>query len=134
MGLREKFFSHVLKHVFDSKSSIGYDNWLLVSRSVHITRKFAIGTYVCLLDLLFSVLFLGSRQMSSGSSGVNFHARLCPSHSPCLLSPFKPRQISGLRGPRGGRMDEQTDGLTNERKSPCVLHDFVPFGAAAQKA
>ena len=27
------------------------------------------------------------------------------------------------------RMDEQTD----EQKSPCVLQDFVPFGAAAQK-
>ena len=26
-----------------------------------------------------------------------------------------------------GRMDEQTD----ELKSPCVLQDFVPFGAAA---
>ena len=27
----------------------------------------------------------------------------------------------------------QTDGRTDERKSPCVLQDFVPFGAAAQK-
>ena len=26
------------------------------------------------------------------------------------------------------------DGRTDERKSPCVLQDFVPFGAAAQKA
>ena len=25
------------------------------------------------------------------------------------------------------------DELTNKRKSPCVLQDFVPFGAAAQK-
>ena len=30
----------------------------------------------------------------------------------------------------GGR---QTDKLTDERKSPCVLQDFVPFRAAAQK-
>ena len=29
----------------------------------------------------------------------------------------------------GGRTNERT----NERKSPCVLQDFVPFGAAAQK-
>ena len=28
----------------------------------------------------------------------------------------------------GGGMDERT----NEQKSLCVLHDFVPFGAAAQ--
>ena len=28
------------------------------------------------------------------------------------------------------RTDGQTDGWTD---SPCVLHDFVPFGAAAQK-
>ena len=38
-------------------------------------------------------------------------------------------------GPDEG--DEQTDGRmdrrTDERKSPCVLQDFVPFGAAAQK-
>ena len=41
-------------------------------------------------------------------------------------------QISGLRGPGG---DERTEGRTNERtKVPCVLQDFVPFGAAAQKA
>ena len=32
-----------------------------------------------------------------------------------------------------GGMDEQTDERTNERKSPCVLQDFVPFGAAAQQ-
>ena len=33
--------------------------------------------------------------------------------------------------------DERTNGRTDERnderKSPCVLQDFVPFGAAAQK-
>ena len=32
-------------------------------------------------------------------------------------------------GWRDGRMNERT----NKRKSPCVLQDFVPFGAAAQK-
>ena len=26
-----------------------------------------------------------------------------------------------------------TDERTDERKSPCVLQDFAPFGAAAQK-
>ena len=26
---------------------------------------------------------------------------------------------------------ERTDGRNDERKSPCVLQDFVPFGAAA---
>ena len=45
-------------------------------------------------------------------------------------------QNSGLRGPRAdkqtdGRTDEQTNKQTDERKSPCVLQDFVPFGAAA---
>ena len=33
-------------------------------------------------------------------------------------------------GPDGGG---RTNKQTNERKSPCVLQDFVPFGAAAQK-
>ena len=32
-----------------------------------------------------------------------------------------------------GGTNERTDGRTNERKSPSVLQDFVPFGAAAQK-
>ena len=27
-----------------------------------------------------------------------------------------------------------TDKQTDKRKSPCVLQDFIPFGAAAQKA
>ena len=27
----------------------------------------------------------------------------------------------------------KTDGWTNEQKFPCVLQDFAPFGAAAQK-
>ena len=30
-------------------------------------------------------------------------------------------------------MNKHTNGRTNEQKSPCVLQDFVPFGAAAQK-
>ena len=30
-------------------------------------------------------------------------------------------------------MGGRTEGWTDERKSPCVLQDFVPFGAAAQK-
>ena len=33
--------------------------------------------------------------------------------------------------PDGG--DGQTDERTDEQKFPCVLQDFVPFGAAAQK-
>ena len=32
-----------------------------------------------------------------------------------------------------GRGHEWTNGQTDKRKSPCVLQDFVPFGAAAQK-
>ena len=31
----------------------------------------------------------------------------------------------------GGRTDEWMDGRMDERKSPCVLQDIVPFGAAA---
>ena len=27
----------------------------------------------------------------------------------------------------------QTEGRSDKQKSPCVLKDFVPFGAAAQK-
>ena len=34
---------------------------------------------------------------------------------------------------REGHTDERTDEQTDERKSPCVLQDFVPLGAAAQK-
>ena len=38
---------------------------------------------------------------------------------------FRPERAWGRR----------TDGRTNEQtKVPCVLQDFVPFGAAAQKA
>ena len=32
------------------------------------------------------------------------------------------------------RPDRLVGGWINEQKSPCVLHDFVPFGAAAQKS
>ena len=39
-------------------------------------------------------------------------------------------QISGLRGPGGGT-DVRMNGRTDEQKSPCILQDFVPFGAAA---
>ena len=41
-------------------------------------------------------------------------------------------QIWTLEAPGGGRTDERTNGRT-DRNSPCVLQDFVPFGAAAQK-
>ena len=36
-----------------------------------------------------------------------------------------------VAGGTDGRMDGWTDGRTDEQKSPCVLKDFVPFGAAA---
>ena len=32
---------------------------------------------------------------------------------------------------RDAQMDGRTDGWMDEQKSPCVLQDFVPFGAAA---
>ena len=35
--------------------------------------------------------------------------------------------------PDEGGTNKQTNKQTNERKSPCVLQDFVPFGTAAQK-
>ena len=38
-----------------------------------------------------------------------------------------------LGGGTDGRTNGRTDGRTNEQKSPCVLQDFVPFRAAAQK-
>ena len=48
------------------------------------------------------------------------------------------RQDLRSEGPDGGgdgqtneRTNGRTNGRTNERKSPCVLQDFVPFGAAA---
>ena len=39
-------------------------------------------------------------------------------------------QISDLKEP-GGWTNEQTNKRMNEQKSPCVLQDIVPFGAAA---
>ena len=41
-----------------------------------------------------------------------------------ITSDFRPVRAWG---------DERTEGRKDERKSPCVLQDFVPFGAAAQK-
>ena len=37
-------------------------------------------------------------------------------------------------GPDEGGTHARTNERTNKQKSPCVLQDFVPFGAAAQKA
>ena len=38
----------------------------------------------------------------------------------------------GPEGPNGGgRTNERMNARTDEQKSPCVLQDFVPFGAAA---
>ena len=48
---------------------------------------------------------------------------------------FRPERVD-FRPERawGGRTNERTDGRTDKRtKVPCVLQDFVPFGAAAQK-
>ena len=41
-----------------------------------------------------------------------------------------PKGDETLRVGQGGRTDVRTYGRTD---SPCVLQDFVPFGAAAQK-
>ena len=41
-----------------------------------------------------------------------------------------PQGDEALRVGRGGRTYVRTDGRTDP---PCVLQDFVPFGAAAQK-
>ena len=47
------------------------------------------------------------------------------------LRPERPDlRPEGPDGPDGGGTDKRTD----KQKSPCVLQDFVPFGAAAQKA
>ena len=47
------------------------------------------------------------------------------------LRPARPDLMpGGLMGGGGQTDNEQT---TNERKSTCVLQDFIPFGAAAQK-
>ena len=45
-----------------------------------------------------------------------------------FCSDLGPKGDEALRMGLGG--DGRTDGRTD---SPCVLHDFVPFGAAAQK-
>ena len=55
------------------------------------------------------------------------------------LRPERPdlrSQCPDLRpeGPDEGGTNKRTNKRTNERtKVPCVLQDFVPFGAAAQK-
>ena len=47
---------------------------------------------------------------------------------------FRPERVN-FRPERawGGGTNAQKDGRTDKQKSPCVLQDFVPFGAAAQK-
>ena len=45
---------------------------------------------------------------------------------------FRPERAWG-GGRRDGRTNRRTNKWSNEQKSPCVLQDFVPFGAAAQK-
>ena len=44
---------------------------------------------------------------------------------------FRPEKAWG--GLMDKWMDGWTDRWTDKQKSPCVLQDFVPFGAAAQK-
>ena len=39
----------------------------------------------------------------------------------------------GPKRPDQGGMDKRTNRRTDKQKSPCVLQEFVPFGAAAQK-
>ena len=43
---------------------------------------------------------------------------------------FRPDRAN-FRPERALGTDGWTDGRTDEQKSPCVLQDFVPFGAAA---
>ena len=52
---------------------------------------------------------------------------------PALTDSRSERADFGPERAWGGWTDGQTDGRTDERKYPCVLQDFVPFGAAAQK-
>ena len=59
-----------------------------------------------------------------------FQASSQPIQAPNWLSGLTSALLDLNSAQTDGRMDEQTD----ERKSPCVLQDFVPFGAAAQKA
>ena len=58
-----------------------------------------------------------------------FQASSQPIQAPNWLSGLTSALLDLNSAQTDGRMDEQTD----ERKSPCVLQDFVPFGAAAQK-
>ena len=56
----------------------------------------------------------------------------------CMIVSQNERQSSGPEGRfqvwEGlGGTNKLTNERTNERKSPCVLQDFVPFRAAAQK-
>ena len=46
---------------------------------------------------------------------------------------LRPKGSDKGGGLTDGRTDGRTDERTDERKSPCVLQDFIPFGAAAQK-
>ena len=48
------------------------------------------------------------------------------------ITDFRPERAD-FRSERawGERMDGRMDGRNDKRKSPCVLQDFVPFGAAA---
>ena len=67
--------------------------------------------------------------MGSGPKGIKIQG---------LRADFRPERVDimpervdfRLERAWGGRTNERTD----ERKSPCVLQDIVPFGAAAQKA
>ena len=48
---------------------------------------------------------------------------------------FRPKRAWGVVGDQwmDGRTDKQTNRRMDEQKSRCVLQDFFPFGAAAQK-
>ena len=46
---------------------------------------------------------------------------------------FRPERADFRPERAWGGTDERMDERTDEQKSPCVLQDFVPFGAAAQK-
>ena len=56
-----------------------------------------------------------------------FQASSQPIQAPNWLSGFTSAHLDLNSAQTDGRMDERTD----ERKSPCVLQDFVPFEAAA---
>ena len=76
------------------------------------------------------------------SSRLSVHPCVPPGPLRPVICPLRP-EIYPLRPERadfrperawGGQMNEPTDEQTDKQKSPCVLQDFVPFGAAAQKA